>query len=142
MNLSHQGHQHQHEGMSSDIALVLPLEMLDRTLLPFAGGKAANLGELMRAGFSVPAGFCITTAAYAHVSVRAGLDTYLAGLEAAECSDSARQIELATAMLTAVCETPLPPEVIEAVTSAYQALSTNSPVPVSVRSSSGSSHRP
>ncbi|MCP4183263.1 MAG: phosphoenolpyruvate synthase [Hyphomicrobiales bacterium] len=28
------------------------------------GGKGANLGELTKAGFGVPAGFCITTAAY------------------------------------------------------------------------------
>lgn len=29
-----------------------------------AGGKGANLGEIIRAGFSVPPGFCVTTAAY------------------------------------------------------------------------------
>jgi phosphoenolpyruvate synthase/pyruvate phosphate dikinase len=28
------------------------------------GGKGANLGELTRAGFPVPVGFCVTTAAY------------------------------------------------------------------------------
>src|SRR6266699_3824274 len=131
MNHSHQGH----ESMSSDAALVVPLEVLDRTSLPVAGGKGANLGELIGAGFAVPAGFCVTTAAYARVSVRAGLDTYLSGLEATESSESARQIELATALRTALCQTPLPPEVVEAVTSAYQALSAGSPVPVSVRSS-------
>ncbi|NKX56716.1 PEP/pyruvate-binding domain-containing protein [Arthrobacter mobilis] len=32
--------------------------------LPLAGGKGANLGELVRAGFPVPDGFIITTAAY------------------------------------------------------------------------------
>ncbi len=117
------------------IPLVLPLSALDRTMLPMVGGKAANLGELLHAGFTVPAGFCVTTAAYARVSVRAGLDTYLAELEATERSDSARQIELAAAIRTAVCQTPLPPEVIEAVTSDYQTLSAGSPIPVSVRSS-------
>src|SRR2546421_722148 len=135
MNRSHQGEQHEPESMSSAAALVVPLETLDRTSLPVAGGKAANLGELIRAGFAVPAGFCVTTAAYVRVSARAGLDTYLSGLEATESSDSARQIELATAIRTALCQTPLPPEVIEAVTSAYQALSAGLPIPVSVRSS-------
>src|SRR5207248_2548803 len=74
-------------------------------------------------------------AAYERVSARAGLDTYLSGLEASESTESARQIELATAMRTALCQTALPPEVVEAVASAYQALSAGSPIPVSVRSS-------
>jgi pyruvate,water dikinase len=135
MNLSHQGQQHKRESMSGDAALVVPLETLDRTSLPIAGGKATNLGELIHAGFAVPAGFCVTTAAYARVSATAGLDTSLAGLEATSREESAHQIELATAIRTALCQTPLPPEIVGAVTSAYQALSAGEPIPVSVRSS-------
>ncbi|MCP3895894.1 MAG: hypothetical protein GY706_14890, partial [Bacteroides sp.] len=30
----------------------------------FVGGKGANLGEMTKAGFPVPQGFCITTLAY------------------------------------------------------------------------------
>src|SRR5215470_13419205 len=37
---------------------------VDGTRLPEVGGKGANLGELTRAGFPVPPGFCVTTAAY------------------------------------------------------------------------------
>ncbi|HKX68458.1 MAG TPA: PEP/pyruvate-binding domain-containing protein [Intrasporangium sp.] len=44
--------------------LCLPLERLDRNDLPTAGGKGANLGELIRAGFAVPRGFVVTTDAY------------------------------------------------------------------------------
>jgi phosphohistidine swiveling domain-containing protein len=135
MNLSYQEHQHERESVSVDAALVVPLETLDRTSLPIAGGKAANLGELIHAGFAVPAGFCVTTAAYARMSDRAGLDTYLAGLEAVSREESARQIELATAIRTTLLQTPLPPEIVEAVTSAYQSLSPGEPLPVSVRSS-------
>lgn len=43
---------------------VISLEHLRRGDLPTAGGKAANLGELIAGGFPVPPGFCITTAAY------------------------------------------------------------------------------
>jgi len=32
--------------------------------LSLVGGKALNLGKLTRAGFHVPAGFCVTTDAY------------------------------------------------------------------------------
>jgi phosphohistidine swiveling domain-containing protein len=142
MNRSHQGQQHEPESKSDAAPLVVPLDTLDRTSLPVAGGKAANLGELIRAGFAVPVGFCVTTAAYVRVSARAGLDTYLSGLEATESSESARLIELATAIRTALCQTPLPPEVIEAITSAYQAFSAGEPIPVSVRSSATSEDLP
>jgi phosphoenolpyruvate synthase/pyruvate phosphate dikinase len=37
----------------------IPLAELTRDDVQLAGGKAANLGELMRAGFSVPDGFAI-----------------------------------------------------------------------------------
>ena len=35
--------------------------------LSLVGGKAWNLGKLTRAGFHVPAGFCVTTDAYRQV---------------------------------------------------------------------------
>ena len=135
MNLSHHGQQQEPESTPADAALVVPLDVLDRTKRALAGGKAANLGELIRVGFAVPAGFCVTTTAYALVSARAGLDTSLAGLAASARSDNARQIELATAIRTALIQTAMPPEVIEAITRAYQTLSGGSPVPVAVRSS-------
>ena len=37
---------------------------LDAGMLMLAGGKAANLGELIHRGLPVPDGFCVTTAAY------------------------------------------------------------------------------
>jgi rifampicin phosphotransferase len=135
MNRSHQGHEPERERTPGAAALVVPLETLDRTSLLVAGGKAANLGELIRAGCAVPPGFCVTTAAYARVSAQASLDTYLSGLEAVPREESARQIELATAIRTALGQTPVPSEVIEAITAAYQALSAGKPLPVSVRSS-------
>jgi pyruvate,water dikinase len=42
----------------------LSFEKVDGTRLLEVGGKGANLGELTRAGFPVPPGFCVTTAAY------------------------------------------------------------------------------
>lgn len=117
------------------IPLVIPLSALDRNMLSVGGGKAVNLGELIQAGFAVPAGFCITTAAYERVATQAAFGTYLFGLESASREDQARQIELATGIRTALCQIPLPSEVIEAITKSYQTLSGGSPIPVSVRSS-------
>lgn len=44
--------------------LALDLTVVGRNDLATAGGKGANLAELLRAGFPVPAAFVVTTAAY------------------------------------------------------------------------------
>jgi pyruvate,water dikinase len=44
--------------------LVLSFTQISRGDLALVGGKGANLGEMTRAGFPVPPGFCITTTAY------------------------------------------------------------------------------
>lgn len=43
---------------------VLYFNEIDKTDLPSVGGKGANLGEMTKAGFPVPQGFCVTTGAY------------------------------------------------------------------------------
>ncbi|WP_246333854.1 phosphoenolpyruvate synthase [Thermoactinomyces mirandus] len=43
---------------------ILHFNQIDRKSIPLVGGKGANLGELARAGFPVPPGFCVTTVAY------------------------------------------------------------------------------
>ncbi|RPJ70686.1 MAG: phosphoenolpyruvate synthase, partial [Alphaproteobacteria bacterium] len=43
---------------------VMHFSEVDRTNLLEVGGKGANLGELSKAGFPVPPGFCITTSGY------------------------------------------------------------------------------
>jgi len=47
------------------MTFVVPLGELGRRDLALAGGKGANLGELVRAGLPVPDGFVVTTDAYA-----------------------------------------------------------------------------
>ena len=48
--------------MPADAPYTLPL--IQAASIAVAGGKGANLGELVRAGFGVPDGFVVTTAAY------------------------------------------------------------------------------
>ena len=43
---------------------IVLLQDLDQRDVDIAGGKGANLGALIGAGFPVPAGFVLTTAAY------------------------------------------------------------------------------
>lgn len=106
--------------MSFDHEVVLDLGYLDAQLLPVAGGKAANLGELIRAGFPVPAGFCITTTAYQQVAE----DAFDAGAPPEELAERAR---------AAILASPVPTGVAKAVSRAYRSLGDN--VPVAVRSS-------
>ncbi|WP_433287986.1 PEP/pyruvate-binding domain-containing protein [Pseudonocardia sp. CA-142604] len=102
--------------------LVVDLHHLGSRELSRAGGKAANLGELIRTGFPVPPGFVVTTEAYSQVAAAAGLESELDG--------DARLGERARAALLA---TPVPARVADAVCRAYLALGEK--VPVAVRSS-------
>ena len=43
---------------------ILDFKELDKDSIPEAGGKGANLGEMTQAGFPVPPGFVLTSAAY------------------------------------------------------------------------------
>ena len=58
---------------------VLDLSEIDRTRIAVAGGKGAHLGALSRIdGVHVPAGFCVTTAAFRRIMAEApGIDDQL-----------------------------------------------------------------
>lgn len=43
---------------------VLYFPEIDQKSLPYVGGKGANLGEMTKAGFPVPPGFCVATSAF------------------------------------------------------------------------------
>lgn len=106
---------------------------------PLLGGKFANLAEMTAAGFAVPPGFGITTAAYRHFMQQTGLDA-----EAARVREAARSIALAdikqrTAdLVEAISTAPMPEALDHAVRENYGHLEekTGEPgVPVAVRSS-------
>jgi rifampicin phosphotransferase len=99
---------------STRSGLVVDLGELRAVDLPRAGGKAANLGELIAAGLPVPAGFCVTTDAYARVAA------------AVDPADPAGAREL-------LRSARIPDDVAAAVTAAYRALGDD--LPVAVRSS-------
>jgi phosphohistidine swiveling domain-containing protein len=118
-----------------DADLVLPFAALDRGALAIAGGKAANLGELTRAGLPVPPGFCVTTTAYAQVAAGADLEPVLAALAATPAGDTARLAELATQARAALLAAPMPASVAAAIADAYSVLGNGAAPPVAVRSS-------
>ncbi|MBI2940944.1 MAG: phosphoenolpyruvate synthase, partial [Chloroflexi bacterium] len=103
-------------------ALVQSLAALDRKSLAIAGGKAANLGELVRAGLPVPPGLCVTTVAYTLVAEHAGLGPTLAALAPTPSDDIARLAELAAEARAALLAAPVPAAVAEEIAGGYQAL--------------------
>jgi rifampicin phosphotransferase len=123
------------EPESGDPGLILPFTALDRGALAMAGGKAANLGELVRAGFPVPAGFCVTTEAYELVAADAGLGPTLAALAGTQPEDTARLAGLAKEARSYLSDARVPDYLAQAIAEAYEGLGDGEPVPVAVRSS-------
>src|SRR5215208_4193469 len=115
---------------SSESRLILPFAAIDRNALAVAGGKAANLGELVRAGFPVPAGFCVTTAAYDLVAADAGLEPTLAALAGTQPEDTARLAELATEARSHLSDASVPEVLGRAIAEAYGELGDGKPVAV------------
>ena len=60
------------------------------------GGKGANLGEIFRAGFPVPNGFCVTAQAYFDFLKKTGLDKKIAQLLSGVSADNTKQLNQAS----------------------------------------------
>src|SRR5262249_39120258 len=127
--------QQRSEPNAGSVAMVLPFTAIDHTSLSIVGGKAANLGELTRAGLPVPPGFCVTTAAYALVAAGADLEAILGELATTRADETAHLAALATAVRANLLAAPVPTVLAEAIAEAYRALGNGNPLPVAVRSS-------
>lgn len=102
--------------------IVRPLDSLSRTDTAVAGGKAANLGELIKGGFDVPPGFVVTTAAYdAYVAgpLATRVERIAAGVHA---GSPASATNASRGITEAFHQTPLPADVAAAVLAAYEAM--------------------
>jgi rifampicin phosphotransferase len=104
---------------------VVNLSDVDRNTLALAGGKGANLGELIRAGFPVPDGFVVATAAY---------DRFLSfnHLHQTIASALANGRNGGASIRTAMENAPMPPDLEWNIAAAYERLQG---APVAVRSS-------
>src|SRR5918995_755617 len=104
--------------------------------IALVGGKGANLGELSRAGFPVPPGFVVSTAAYdtfVEVSGIKGEVVALASVPRAE--DPAGFEEVAEGIRALFSGGKVPQEMADEIRSSYQELSEDRETPVAVRSS-------
>jgi rifampicin phosphotransferase len=127
----------------------LPFEAVGLGDVSLVGGKAANVGELLRVGLPVPPGFCVTAAAYRHFVAlsdnRTRISTLLDGLvdEPSALAEAAAQIR------QLLVEQPLPEEIGEEIVGRYyelaRTLGDSSPdpgIPVAVRSSATAEDMP
>lgn len=92
------------------------------------GGKAANLGELVRAGLPVPPGFVLPASAYLDAMGRAGARDKLAELhrEAVACPDVPADLQALSSRAEAmVRQAGIPADLREAVRAAYAVLPAN-----------------
>ena len=117
-------------------AIVRPFKDIDRGDIPAVGGKAANLGELTRAGLPVPPGFVITVDAYRRAYSQPDVARSIAGeLAALDVHDTAALASRAAALQRLAGNVELPTDIRDAVIAAYHALGDAPDVSVAVRSS-------
>jgi pyruvate,water dikinase len=106
---------------------VIDLAELDRNQVALAGGKGAQLGELMSIpGLRVPDGCCVTTLAFRRVMAELpGVDGLLDRLSGLEPDEREAIGALSAQMRRHLEEVAIPPEVAAAVTGAVARLGTD-----------------
>ncbi|UGS35936.1 PEP/pyruvate-binding domain-containing protein [Capillimicrobium parvum] len=103
------------------------------------GGKFGSLAEMVRAGFAVPPGFGVTTAAYRAFVQAGGLDERIGGLLGEAPPDDLDAIERASAEIARLIrQAPMPARLEDEIRAGYAELESRTGtagVPVAVRSS-------
>ena len=116
--------------------LVAKFHELNKGSLDLAGGKGANLGEMINAGIPVPDGFVVTSESYYQFldksSLRHKISTELANLDV-QNSDTLKKAS--DNIMQAILSAELPGEIKEQITSSYHTLCGNQDQLVAVRSS-------
>lgn len=117
--------------------LVISLSKCDKDDAKLVGGKVANLGEMIEAGFPVPTGFAITAHAYFLFLKQNKLDVkikHLLGTVNYESTDSLAQVSRHIKKM--IRESPVPEDLVKLIFKEYEKLGNN--VLVAVRSSATS----
>ncbi|CUH96664.1 putative phosphoenolpyruvate synthase [Propionispora sp. 2/2-37] len=88
--------------------------------LPLVGGKGANLGEMTRAGFPVPGGFCVTTHAYKDfIATSPEMNSLLAGLVTIEPAKLSQLRELGERIRAHLEQLPVPDQISDVIIQAW-----------------------
>jgi pyruvate,water dikinase len=99
------------------------------------GGKAANLGEMTRAGLPVPPGFCVTAGAYRRFVGESGVAERIERLLSGLKSGSPAAVEHVAAQIRmAITENEVPSAITDAILDRYRRLAEALDLPVEERS--------
>ena len=102
---------------------VLWLSDVDKNDIPMVGGKAANLGELLRLGIPVPDGFVIDGKTYLNFLEGSGLKEKIMKILKSVNVEDTKQLEEASKKIRELIEnTPMPKDVEDEIRKAYRRL--------------------
>ncbi len=102
---------------------VLWLEEVDKDDIPLVGGKAANLGELMRAGIPVPEGFVVDAKSFREFLEVTGLKDEIYGmLSSLNVEDTEKLNEVSKKIREMIVNAKMPEEIEKAIREAYRKL--------------------
>ena len=119
--------------MSDGLRAVVWFEEVGKEDIPLAGGKGANLGEMLRHGIPVPPGYIVTAQAYYHFLEEAGLKEKLQDILASlDPADTGQLQETAARLKELIVQAPMPEGIAQEIEQAYKRLGGG---PVAVRSS-------
>jgi rifampicin phosphotransferase len=102
---------------------VIPFSNINKASLPLVGGKGANLGEMLSAGFPVPNGMCISTAAYeTFVANSALMNDFFRDLQDLQVNDLTQVQELGKRIRDHLETEPIPDDIQKAIREGWSSL--------------------
>ncbi len=103
--------------------LILSLADIRAADLPLVGGKGANLGEMAHAGWPVPPGFCLTTAAFRQfIAAGPGAEKLFAPLAAVAVDDVEAVRRVGQDVRRMLLDVPMPDTIAAAALQAWRAI--------------------
>lgn len=113
---------------------VMALSQINKDDTSIVGGKAANLGKLINAGFQVPEGFCITTKSYYGSVKTVQIDEFINELMNLQIDDTDKIKEISMKIRLCISEVNIPENITKSIIYHYSNMKENNTA-VSVRSS-------
>ena len=102
---------------------VQKFEELNKSDIPIAGGKGANLGELTQAGIPVPPGFVVTAEAYQYFMDEAGInDKVMEILDRTDINNTKELQAAADEIKKIIIEAPIPEDLVLFIREYYNEL--------------------
>ena len=98
-------------------------EEITKDDINLAGGKGANLGEMVHAGIPVPGGFIVTSEAYSRFIEQAELvDKIRIHLDGLDVNDSKELQKISNLIKKEITTAPMPSEIANQIHAAYRKL--------------------